>query len=157
MKKSKAGTVAALMIFCVFAMSVLMVLMLGANVYQNINEASQEGHEERIALSYIWTKAKMNDKGEGLFLGDFQGVPALCFDETHDDRLFRTVIYHHGGWLRELFYEVGLFEPSLDAGERVMKIEALEFDEDDNGLIWVGTGLEWGSERIPLSKRTGFY
>jgi hypothetical protein len=135
---SKAGTAAVLMIFCVFAMSVLAVLMLGADVYKNMNESSQEDYNKRVCLSYIWSKAKNKDDGGGFYAGEFHGLPALIFNDVFGGRLYKTVIYAHDGVLRELFFEDGLsFNPG--DGEAVAKLDRLSVTEDGRGFIIVQT------------------
>ena len=47
----KIDTIFVLLIFCIFAVSVLMVLMLGANTYKNMTEISRDGQDERTVLS----------------------------------------------------------------------------------------------------------
>lgn len=52
----KLDTVIVLVIFCVFAASVLMVLMLSGNIYKNTAEMSNEKYSERTTLSYRWLR-----------------------------------------------------------------------------------------------------
>jgi len=143
-------TIFVLIVFSIFALSVLMVLMLGASIYRNINEISHDGQSEHTALSYIWTKTKNFDEAESISVGDFQGVPALFIDEKIGDYYFRTAIYHYDGWLCELFSEVELdFSPQ--AGERVIRVDEMRFDTVENGLIRATTG----AKSLLLSPRSG--
>jgi len=56
----RIDTIFVLIIFCIFAVSVLIVLMLGAGIYRNMNDISNDGRDERTALSYLWKKVKNN-------------------------------------------------------------------------------------------------
>jgi len=143
-------TVFVLIVFSIFAFSVLMVLMLGASVYRNINDISREGQYEHTALSYIWTKAKNFDEAGSIQVSDFNGVPALFINETLGGTDFRTAIYHHDGWLFELFSEAAL-EFSLDDGIRIIRVDELDFREIESGLIEVISG----ERRLFLSPRAG--
>jgi len=135
----RIDTVFVIIIFCVFAVSVLMVLMLGASVYRNMIETSREGQDERVVLSYIWTKVKNTDDNENVYIGDFHGIPALSIDEKLGGTLYRTVIYHFNGWVYELFSEADLnFYP--EDGIRITRLASLSFQELDNGLIQVSAG-----------------
>ena len=135
----KVDTVFVLIIFSVFALSVLMVLMLGAGVYKNMNDMTRENQDERMLLSYIWTKVKAGDKAESIRIGDFYGHTALCFDEVFDDAAYSTMIYHFDGWVYELFSEVdiGLYP---EDGIPIMKIDDLTFENIDYGMIKVSSG-----------------
>jgi len=144
-------TIFVLIVFSIFAFSVLMVLMLGASVYRNINDISYEGQSEHTALSYIWTKTKNFDDAGSIHVGDFNGVPALFINEKLGDTDFRTAIYKYDGWLVELFSETSLeFYP--EDGVRVIQIDDLDFKEISDGLIEVSIG----NKNLILSPRSGF-
>jgi len=143
-------TIFVLIVFSIFAFSVLMVLMLGASIYRNINDISREGQYEHTALSYIWTRAKNFDEAGSLKVGDFDGIPALFIDETLGGTEFRTAIYNHDGWLFELFSETALeFRP--EDGVRVLSVDDLSFREIENGIIEVTAG----GKKLMLSPRSG--
>ena len=136
---NKIDTVFVLIIFSVFALSVLMVLMLGAKVYKNMTDMTREGQDERTLLSYIWTKVKNNDEAGSIYIGEFSGLPALCFDENINDTKYQTVIYHYKGWVYELFSEIGdEFLP--EDGIKIMQINDLTFEEQGYGLIKASSG-----------------
>ena len=144
-------TIFVLIVFSIFAFSVLMVLMLGASIYRNINDIARDGQDEHTALSYVWTKTKNFDDAGSVHVGDFSGVPALFIDESIDDIKYRTAIYNYDGWLMELFSEAALeFYPT--DGVRVVMIDNLSFDAVDNGLIKVTAG----DKVLLLSPRSGF-
>jgi len=136
MRGRSVDTIFVLIVFSIFALSILMVLMLGASVYRNINDISNEGQHEHTVLSYIWTKTKNYDNADSISAGDFKGIPALFIDEKIGEENFRTVIYSFDGWLFELYSEVTL-EFSPGDGIRIMQIENLNFKETSNGLIEV--------------------
>ena len=135
----KIDTVFVLLIFSVFAVSVLIVLMLGASIYQNISEISEEGADERLVLSYVWTRVKMSNDAGVVYVEDFYGANALMIDEVIGDRYFQTVIYFEDGWLMELFSEKGIGLNRSD-GSRVLRVDNLQFEEVDFGLIKITAG-----------------
>ena len=140
-RKQRIDTVFVLIVFCVFAVSVLMVLMFGASIYKNMTEISHDGSDERLVLSYIWTKVKNHDNADSIYIDDFYGVTALCFDELIDDTIYRTAIYHYDGWVFELFCEKDL-DLYPEDGVRVLSIADLTLVELNNGLINVTTGAK---------------
>jgi len=154
MRKNTRGqridTVFVLVIFCVFAISVLMVLMLGANIYQNVNGMTQEGYGEHLALSYIWTKVKNGDDSGKVLIEDFDGRPALCFDEEYSQVEYRTLIYYYNGWIYELFSEKDLGLSPQD-GTQILRIDELNFETLNHGIIRVSTG----ASSLLISPRSG--
>jgi hypothetical protein len=150
LRGQRIDTVFVLIIFCVFAVSVLMVLMLSASIYQNITEMTQTGQDERIVLSYIWTKVKGNDDAAKVSVGEFHGRSALYFDEVFDSTTFRTMIYYHDGWVYELFSDTSLdFYP--EDGERIIRVESLSFEQLDYGIIRISSG----SRSLLVTMRSG--
>jgi len=138
-RKQKIDTIFVLIIFCTFAVSILMVLTYGARIYKNLTEISRKGSEERTILSYIWTKVKNNDNAASIYVDDFYGIPALCFDEEFGGIFYKTAVYHYDGWVFELFCEKDLDLPP-DAGMRIISIPELTFEELENGLIKISAG-----------------
>ena len=137
----KIDTVFVLMIYCVYALSVLVVLMLGGNVYKNMTAISREGYNERTCLSYIWTKLKNNDDGGMITVGQFGGVSALLLNEVYGDTVYQTRIYLHDGWVYELFCEEGMdFDP--EDGMQMIRADSLGFEMLDSGMIKVTSGAE---------------
>jgi len=143
-------TIFVLIVFSIFAISVLMVLMFGASIYRNINDMSRENESEQTALSYIWTKAKNFDNADSIRIGEFNGVPTLQIYESFGGIDFRTVIYHYNGWLYELFSDAELdFSPA--SGTRVVMVESLTFEELEDGLFRTTAG----HKSLILSTRSG--
>ena len=132
-------TIFVLIVFSTFAISVLIVLMLGANIYRNINENSREDEAEQTALSYIWTKAKNFDNADSIRVDTFNGNPALYIREHFGGTEFNTIIYHYDGWLYELFSEAALTFSPTD-GIRIVKVDDLSFEAIDDGLIRMTSG-----------------
>jgi len=135
----RIDTVFVLLIFSVFAVSILIVLMLSASIYQNIAEMSEEGADERLALSYVWTKVKISNDAGIVNVADFDGESALIIDEFIGDRHFQTIIFYEDGWLLELFSEKG-FGLNRSDGSRVLRVPKLEFEAIEYGLIKVKAG-----------------
>ena len=135
---NKVDTVFVLAIFCVFSVSVLMVLMLSGSTYENMVGISREGHNERISLSYVRTKIRSADTMGSISVSDFNGHSALSISETFAGRTFKTYIYLYNGWVHELFHEEGLdFFPG--DGMPIIRADSLSFEAIDNGMIRVST------------------
>ncbi|MCL2163358.1 MAG: DUF4860 domain-containing protein [Oscillospiraceae bacterium] len=154
------GMAATLMIFCILAMSVFTVLLLGAGAYGNITEISSQCAEAHACLSYIWTKVKIGDDAGKVFVREFDGVPALWIEERLGGFTYNTVIYSHDGWIYELFTDdVQGF--SLGDGVSVVQNESLVLEQYANGLIKASTGHEnvlifpRGNEKAHVTDKQG--
>ena len=135
----KIDTVFVLFIFSVFAISVLIVLMLGASIYQNISDISEDGADERLALSYIWTKVKKSNDADMIYVSDFYGDNAIIIEQKIGGREFHTIIYYDDGWLKELFAEKDL-ELNRSAGNAIIRVPYISFEEAPFGMIRVIAG-----------------
>ena len=135
----RLDTVFVLIIFSVFAVSVLIVLMLGASIYRNISDVSNEGADERSVLAYIWTKSKNFNEAGMISVTGFHGMDVLAIIEVLGGMEYQTLVYYHDGWLCELFTEKGLGLSPGD-GVRVMRLESLAFESVEYGLIRVTAG-----------------
>jgi len=134
----KIDTVFALMIFCVFAISVFLVLILSGSTYRNMVDTAAYGQNERIALSYIRTKVRQADVSGAVSVTDFRGANALTITQ-HDFGLV-TRIFYYDGWLRELFAEVGFDDHFYPVdGTPLLRVDSFYFAELDGGLLYVGT------------------
>lgn len=130
----KTDTVAALAVFCVFVVSMLITLVFGGSVYKNIVRESKDGTDERTCLSYLWAKVKNGDEAGSIYPGDFNGLSALFLEKEYDQVMYQTVIYQYDDWVRELFFEKGLdFAP--EDGMAVIQVDSLSFEQLDGGLI----------------------
>lgn len=148
----KFDTVPVLLIFCVFAVSALIVLALSGSVYKSTVEITGEGYEEQTCLSYVWTKVKSSDVLDRVYVEDFHGLSALFVEEEFDGITYTTLIYCYDGWIRELFFESGLsFSPS--DGMQIVEGGSLVLESAGDGLIKATSGEE--SIFISLRSKSG--
>lgn len=132
----KMDTVSVIAVFCLFAVSLLLLLMLGGNAYKGIDKKSRDRHDKRVCLSYISTKVKNSDGAGKVYLNRFYGLPALYLEEEYDKITYQTIIYFYSGRVRELFSEAGL-DLSPESGTPVFEAESLDFEAFNGGLIKV--------------------
>ena len=149
MNKNKTDTAFVLMIFCAFAVSVFLVLMLSASIYSNMVEKSNEFQNERIALSYVRTMIRSTDSQDAISVEYFHGISALILEENFEGFIFITKIYHYNGWIYELFIEHG--ENFLPAdGMPIIRSDSLDFEINEDGMVQASNGFG----RILLSPRS---
>jgi hypothetical protein len=143
----------ALALFCVFAASVLLVLMSGANAYRRIADGLAQHYEERTCLSYIAAKLRHFDTEGAVSLTSFGDGDALLLTQTIEGREYGTLIYTHEGTVMELFTELPLaFGP--EAGCVVLPAGSLRFSWLSDGLLHVECdGAEGRSAGVSVALR----
>ncbi|MCL1982294.1 MAG: DUF4860 domain-containing protein, partial [Clostridiales bacterium] len=115
---------------------VLLVLMLGANVYGGMQKTSEEEFKSRVCLSYLSAKVHANDGLGELRVGTYDGASALYLDSEFDGTMYNTILYSYDGWLRELFCEKGLeAELSADSGTSVLEVGSVSFENARQNLL----------------------
>jgi len=144
MSKSKNNhtidVVFVLAIACAFAASILTVLMLGINIYSNIQNTANEEFKERVCLSYISAKIHRNDSAGEVRTDEFDGLSALFLDKEIDGDYYTTVIYAYDGWLRELLTDrASLMDDdpwqTHESGLPVLEVDYVSFDTVKPNLL----------------------
>lgn len=139
----------ALLLFGIFAVCLLAVLLTGAGAYRRFVHRDQVAYEQRTCVQYIATRIRQADQQGGIWLTDFEGVPALVLDQGDG---YTTHVYCFEGWLMELYAaeDAGL---APEDGERLMELDSLEFTLED-GLLTAELGVPDGTpDTLRLSLR----
>ena len=132
----KTDTVFALILFGVFAVSVLFVLFAGAGAYQDIAEKMKHQYEDRTCLSYLDAKVRHYDQAGMVTVEKLGEYEALALYETIEGRSYKTLIYCYDGYVRELFFEDGLqFEPQ--DGQIVISAQGLHVAYMEENLLQI--------------------
>lgn len=124
-----------LVLFAVFAVTIVAVLALGANSYRNLVERDNEGYDRRIITSYVSAKIRNNDIGGAVAVGGFarpgasDGIDTLHLYQTVDGERLDMRIYYYDGHIYELLTLVDLdMEP--EAGNPIMEAKGLTFKQE---------------------------
>ena len=144
-----------LVLFCVFAISLLFVLMAGAKSYNDIKDSMETQYSECTCIQYLAAKIRHYDEAGTVSLGSFDGMDALCLSENIGGDEYVTYIYYSNGNVMELFTEpsAGL---SADAGQIVLPAAGLVFLEAADNLIQIScTGEHGGESNLYISLRSG--
>ncbi len=120
-----------LALFCVFAISALMLVMLGANVYQKTVNNMDDNYNSRTAFSYITEKIRQNDTSSAVSVGTLEGRPAILLSQEIDGKPFTTYLYEYDGYLTELFTGEGtnLGSDILKAGHPLIPLKNFTLTE----------------------------
>ncbi len=144
----------ALLLFAVFAVSILSVLTTGAGVYRRLAERDDTAYTQRTAERYVAAKIRQAGSGDAISVEDFRGVTALTVREEIGGIVFLTRIYCYDGHLRELFsMEGGDLTPA--DGESILPLAALEGECTDDRLILHLTHEDGTQRELILALRGG--
>lgn len=147
-------TVFVLVLFAVFAITVLFVLMSGAGVYKNTQSLMQERYEERTALSYITAKINHQDSEGTIYVTELGGLDALAFNSDVGGVDTVTYMYYYGGAIRELTCPDGI-ELKPDAGQKIIEASDLDFEVDGDLITVTCTGTKGTSASVSLHVASG--
>ena len=133
-KHSRLGDFAALLTFAIFALCILLVLLGGARLYQNLTQRDRQTYDRRTATQYLSTRLHQADRENALSVEEFADTTALCIRETVGEREYLTRIYCHDGYLRELFTPAkGSFSP--EDGEKLLPAENMSISMENNLIL----------------------
>lgn len=120
-----------LALFCVFAISALMLVSIGASVYQKTVNDMDYNYNSRTAFSYITEKIRQNDIADGVAIGTLQDRPSLILAQEIDGAIYETYLYEYDGYLTELFIRSGqdLGRDILKAGHPLIPLKKYELTE----------------------------
>ena len=118
-----------LALFCVFAASALMVVIMGADVYQSAVSESNMYHTRSTALTYLSEKIRQNDTSGNVSVGSFQGHQALVIRQEIEDTAYITYIYlYEGRQLKELYTKEGAVVPD-GSGQEILTVNDFTVEE----------------------------
>lgn len=133
-----------LALFGVFAVSALVLVTIGADVYQHTVQDMNRNSETRTAVSYLTEKVRQNDisskdGNSGICLTTLDDTPALMLTQLYDDTEYCTYLYLHEGYLKELFMQKGysLGGSTLDAGVNILELNSLNMEQITPSLLSV--------------------
>lgn len=131
-----------LTLFGVFAVSALVLVTIGADVYQHTVQDMNRNYETRTAISYLTEKVRQNDiysedGDSNVSLTTLDNTPALMLTQNIDDAEYCTYLYLHEGHLKELFMQKGysLGGSTLDAGVSIMELDSLQLEQVAPSLL----------------------
>lgn len=150
----QADSAAVFLLGAVFLFLSIGLVILGGSVYSQTLAASSENDELRTTFSYIANQIRRADAGGAVEAGRLAEVPALLLNQDFEGIACVTYLYYWEGSLRELFVEKGS-ELGPEAGLPLIKLAALDFHLDDQGLLAIEAAFNsGGSRRMLLSCRS---
>lgn len=133
-----------LALFAVFTVSALVLVTIGANVYQHTVQDMSRNYDSRTAMAYITEKVRQSDRlltsGQpAVKLGTLENQPALILTDEIDGDEYITYLYLYNGWLKELYIRQDSYpgENIAEAGQNIMKLQSLEYRQTAENLLTV--------------------
>ena len=134
-----------LSLFCVFAFSALMLVIIGANVYKKTAAHMDSNYISRISYAYLSEKIRQNDRSDALFIGSYGDGDALIISEEINGKTYYTYLYQYDGTLRELFTNTPeTLSPS--AGQVIMDCSSFSVSAVGNRLYLCSLTASNGEE-----------
>ena len=97
----KLDSLFILLIFSMFAVVSLLLVAIGAGMYQRVLARIDKNEEIRSSLSYVMNKIRANDDSGVLTLKNYNGVTVLCIKQNDDENDLTDYIYFYDG---EIFF-----------------------------------------------------
>ncbi len=123
-----------LTLFCVFAVCSILLIAVGAKVYQNTLNSMETHFTSTTSLSYITEKIRQNDYSGRIAIQEFGGNDALVLLNEHNGEEYCTYIYSYAGQLKELFTRKDI-TLSPEAGSNILAISDFSVSEVEDGLF----------------------
>lgn len=147
-----------LVLFAVFAVTIVAVLALGANGYKSLVERDNDSYNKRIITSYVVAQIRNHDTQDAVKTGGFfspeeaDGVDTLHLYEEIEGFEYVLRIYYYEGRIYELFSSV---EAELEPqdGTPVMDAQGLSFEQQGNLIHIISKDLEGRENEATVSLR----
>jgi len=123
-----------LILLFIFAVSSLVIVMIGANAYKSVVNDMQANFDLRIPLSYISTKVQQHDETNAIHLLEKEGTDVLVLESTADSTSYETWIYVYDHQLYEVLLEKGQ-TMDLSSGMAILAVSGLDLKMTDSSLL----------------------
>ena len=138
-RSSGAGTMAALMLTCVFGATLLLSLATGASVYRRVADRVEQSAAQRLGLTYITAKIQSYDEAGKVVPAVYvdpsaQEADAVVLYQDIEGVSYWTILYVYDGWLRELFCQEG-WPLGPEVGLPIVEAQSLVVTEPAEGLL----------------------
>lgn len=151
---SRAGTLFSIMLFFLFTLCMVLVMVIGANVYKNIVVRMDQNFNYRTAISYITNKVHQFDREGQVGVAEIEGRQVLELREEANGCQYHTLIYCMDGEIKELYKAVE-DELTLDAGVGIVAAMAVEFQLLEADLLQITVEGSGGTQSMYLNLRSG--
>ncbi|MBQ9858744.1 MAG: DUF4860 domain-containing protein [Oscillospiraceae bacterium] len=151
-KSNSLGSILVLLAFALLIVSLLMVLLTGADVVNRLTKRDEVNFDRRTAVSYITMRIHQSDCDGMLSVGTYCDGDALVITENIDGVSFQTLIYCYDGYLYELFCREG-YAPDPEYGEKILPADSLSLS-DMGAYIEVSVSVDGSDDTFQIMLRS---
>ena len=123
-----------LSLFCVFAVSSVLLILFGADIYKKTVQQMDSNYSSRTSVAYITEKIRQSDNENAIQIVSQNGTQVLMLINVINEIPYATSLYEYDGYLYELFARTDLELP-LDAGQPVMELHSLSFSQIEPNIL----------------------
>ncbi len=135
----------ALILFGVFAVSILVVLLCGADAYNRLTQRDQAAYEHRTGLQYVAARVRQADAAGEIRVEPFGETSALVLGQE-----YLTRVYYYDGYIMELYADASA-ELEPQDGEKILPASDLSFTLSDDLLNISFTDSQGSADTLLLT------
>lgn len=135
-----------LSLFCVFAVSSVLLILFGADIYKKTVQQMEDNYTSRTSIAYITEKIRQSDVEHAIKIISQNDTQILMLTNVINDIPYAISLYEYDGYLYELFARTDLELP-LDAGKPVMELHSLSFSQIKQNLLEITFSEDINSEQ----------
>lgn len=121
-------------LFCVFAITALIVVLFGADIYQKTSSNMDTNYTKRTAIAYIGEKVRQHNTKDSIEIGFVEGSQALIIHQELNESFYNTYIFCDNGYLKEVTMPAEQIV-SLKSGQNVMQLDSIALKNTSENLL----------------------
>jgi hypothetical protein len=122
-----------ILLFGIYILFLMLLLLFSIQTHKSAMQGVNENNGLRTSMAYLTTKVRQHDAADQVFLGEIDGLNALCLKDTIQDTDYITYIYLDDGYLCELFTSAKT-EPVRALGTSLCELSQFEVEPVSYGL-----------------------
>ena len=119
-----------------FVFCAVLIIALGASIYQRGVDSSTSNFDKRTASTYIVQKIRQCDEYGAISVGEIGNLPALTITKDIDGTSYTIYMYVYNGYLMEVFARTDT-AISPQSGQRIIEMESMDVKISSSNLISV--------------------
>lgn len=135
-----------LSLFCVFAVSSVLLILFGADIYKKTVQQMENNYSSRTSIAYITEKIRQSDVEHAIKIISQDDTQILTLTNIINGIPYATSLYEYDGYLYELYARTDLELP-LDAGQPVMELHSLSFSQIKPNILEITFSEDMDSEQ----------
>lgn len=121
-------------LFCMFALSALVILIAGAGVYRSVNARATAEYTHFTPLFYIEQKIHQHDRTGGVSLRQIEDQDVLCLHSEYNGAAYTTYIFERDDTLQELFIRADA-QPDLNRGTKLTELKEMSLSQEGDNIL----------------------